>query len=220
MKQMTDSGGSSMLRHALALFLLLLLASIPALAQSTQGVIAGIVQDSTGAVVVSAKITAVNLATGGTSTAESTSGGTFRFPGLLVGKYDVTVNAPGFQTVKQTGVDVLVSNTTALNFTLTVGSVSESVEVSAQSTSVQSESSDVGTVIDTRQVVELPLALGGVGAMRSPEAFMFLEQRTAITASSFRRWAAVRTSATRFFSTGPALCAQRTDHRLTKPDLP
>ena len=91
-----------------------------------------------------------------------------------MGKYDVTATAPGFQTSKQTGVDVLVSNTTAVTFTLTVGAVTESVVVSAGATVVQSESSDVGTVIDSRQVVELPLALGGVGAMRSPEAFMFL----------------------------------------------
>jgi hypothetical protein len=91
-----------------------------------------------------------------------------------VGKYDLSATAPGFETVRQTGVDVLVANTTAANFTLPVGAVTESVVVSAQITRIQSESSDVGTVIDSKQVVELPLALGGVGAMRSPEAFMFL----------------------------------------------
>jgi len=104
----------------------------------------------------------------------SSSGGNFRFPALQVGKYDVTATMPGFQTVTQTGVDVLVSSTTPVNFTLGLSSVSESVVVTAGGTAVQSESSDVGTVIDTRQVVELPLALGGVGALRSPEAFAFL----------------------------------------------
>ena len=95
-------------------------------------------------------------------------------PNLLVGTYDLTVTAPGFQTAKQTGVTVLVGTTTAANFNLAIGSVAESVTVSAGVTVMQSESSDVGTVIESRQVVELPLALGGVGAMRSPEAFMFL----------------------------------------------
>ena len=142
-------------------------------AQTNQGIIAGTVTDSSGALVDGAKISAVNVATGVTSTAQS-SGGSYRFPGLAVGRYDLTVTATGFQTAKQTGVEVLVANTTAVNFVMTVGSVTESVVVSAGSTGVQSESSDVGTVIESRQVVELPLALGGVGAMRSPEAFMFL----------------------------------------------
>ena len=90
------------------------------------------------------------------------------------GKYDVTATMTGFQTVTQAGIDVLVSTTTPVNFTLALSAVAESVVVSAGGTTIASESSDVGTVIDTRQVVELPLALGGVGAMRSPEAFMFL----------------------------------------------
>ena len=86
----------------------------------------------------------------------------------------MTASAPGFRNSKQTGIDVQVSSTTAVNMELTVGDVTQSVTVSAEGTSVQSESSDIGTIIDTHQVIELPLALGGVGAMRSPEAFVFL----------------------------------------------
>ena len=156
------------------MLLLFTLTAASVIAQNTQGVITGTVQDSTGAVVEGAEITATNVSTGGVSTTTSTSGGAFRFPALLVGKYDVTASARGFQTVKETGVEVLISSTVALNFTLQVGALTETIEVRSQATAVQSESSDVGTVIDTKQVIELPLALGGVGAMRSPEAFMFL----------------------------------------------
>ena len=143
-------------------------------AQTSQGAIAGTVEDTTNATVEGAKVTATNLGTGGVTTTVTAAGGSYRFPSLLVGKYEVVATAPGFQTVRQTGVDVQVSNTTAVNFTLPVGAVTESVVVSSSATVIQSESSDVGTVIDSREVVELPLALGGVGALRSPEAFMFL----------------------------------------------
>ncbi len=142
-------------------------------AQGNQGILAGTVVDSTGALVDGATITARNLATGRANSTVAAAG-TFRIPSLLVGKYDVTATMTGFQTVTQAGIDVLVSTTTPVNFTLALSAVAESVVVTAGGTTIASESSDVGTVIDTRQVVELPLALGGVGALRSPEAFMFL----------------------------------------------
>jgi hypothetical protein len=151
-----------------------LICCVASSAQTSQGTIAGSVLDPSGAGVDGAKVTATNLSTGGVTATATSSGGSFRFPSLLVGKYNVSVTAPGFQTVTQTGIDVLVSNTTAVNITMSVGAVTESLQVRAQVTSIESESSDVGTVIDSRQVLDLPLALGGVGAMRSPEAFMFL----------------------------------------------
>lgn len=154
-------------------FLLLNLASISVRAQTNNGIIAGTVLDPTGAAVDGATVTATNSATGQVSTTTVTAG-SFRFPSLLIGKYDLSASAPGFSISKQTGVDVQVSSTTAVNFTLQVGDVTQSVTVSAEGTAIQSESSDVGTTVDTHQVIELPLALGGVGAMRSPEAFVFL----------------------------------------------
>lgn len=160
-------------RPLLALSLLFAL-SIPLAAQQNAGIIAGSVLDASGAGVDGATVTATNTGTGGVYQTQTTVGGSFRLPNLLVGSYDVTASAPGFQLGKQTGVTVLVSTTTAVNFNLAVGAVTESIEVSASATVIQSESSEVGTVVESRQVVELPLALGGVGAMRSPEAFMFL----------------------------------------------
>src|SRR5215831_5579919 len=89
------------------------------IAQTNQGSIAGSVLDPSGALIDGAKMTATNVATRSVYTTES-SGGAYRFPALLVGKYDVTATAAGFQTVKQTGIEVLVSNTTAVNFTMSV----------------------------------------------------------------------------------------------------
>ena len=148
-------------------------AAVSLTAQTNNGIISGSVLDSTGAAVDGATVTATNTTTGRVIST-TVSGGSYRFPSLLIGKYDVSASAPGFSISRQTGVDVQVSSTAAVNFALKVGDVTQSLTVSAEGSTIQSESSDVGTTVDDRQVVELPLALGGVGAMRSPEAFVFL----------------------------------------------
>jgi hypothetical protein len=146
-----------------------------ALGQSNQGSIAGNVSDPTGALVPNAKITAKGQATGSTYTTATTSSGSYRFPNLNIGTYDVTVTADGFKTATLTGVVVQVATTSALDIKLATGVVSENVVVNADAPTVQSESSDIGTVITQKQTLDLPLALGStVQAMRSPEAFVFL----------------------------------------------
>ena len=148
--------------------------SISLTAQTSQGVIAGVVLDPTGATVSGAKVDAKNEATGVTLNTMTTADGNYRFAAVPAGVYDITVTSQGFKTETRTGVRVQVSATTAADFNLTVGTVTEAVTVAGEATAIQSESADVGTVIDNRQEIELPLALGGVGAMRSPEAFVFL----------------------------------------------
>src|SRR6202021_2485945 len=69
---------------------------------------------------------------------------------------------------------ITIGNVSALNLTLTAGSTTEIVNVDASAPSIETQSSDVGGTIQARQIVQLPLALGGVGALRSPEAFIFL----------------------------------------------
>ena len=143
--------------------------------QQNQGSIAGDVADSTGAMVASAKLTAKGRSTGTIYETVSSSAGAYRFPNVNTGAYDITVSAPGFKTVTLTGILVQVATTSALEIKLTAGSVTESILVSADAPTVQSESSDVGTVVDTKQILDLPLALGStVQSMRSPEAFVYL----------------------------------------------
>ncbi len=151
---------------------------LPLQAQTNEGIIAGTVLDQSGAAVEGAQVVAKNQATGSTYTTTSESGGNFRFPSVVIGKYDVTVSRTGFNSVTQSGVNVTISTTTTLSVTLNVGSSGQTVTVQADATRIETESSDIGTVVTTRQIVELPLALGGVGAMRSPEAFVFLAPGT------------------------------------------
>ena len=143
-------------------------------AQSTRGELAGNVTDSTGAVVAGATINALNESTGGKNTTQSTSAGSYRFAALPIGNYTVTVSAPGFSSSKNTGVAVQINSTSALSIVLTVGNVSDTVTVDASGVQVQTESSDIGGTVTAEQIVELPLALGGVSQFRSAENFVFL----------------------------------------------
>ena len=147
------------------------------LAQTNEGAIAGNVVDESGAVVTGAKVTALNQDTGVRHETVSQEGG-YRFTSLPIGLYDVTVQREGFSNLTQTGVRVQVSSTTSVNVTLRVGGAAQNVTVVAEGETIKSDTADIGTVVNTKQVLELPLALGGVGALRSPEAFTFLAPGT------------------------------------------
>lgn len=150
----------------------------PLLAQTNEGILAGSVVDQTGGAIAGAQITATSEATHASSNTTSGDNGSFRFPGLPIGLYDLTVSHPGFSSVTQKGVQVQIATTNTVSITLHVGEATQSVTVQADATRIETDSSDIGTVITDRQVIQLPLALGGVGALRSPEAFMFLAPGT------------------------------------------
>src|SRR5271170_3658428 len=146
-----------------------------ALGQANQGAIAGVVVDSSGAVVPNAKLTATEKSTGTVYQTVTTSSGSYRFPNVRIGSYDLTVTATGFKSPTLTGIIVQVATTAAVDIKLSPGAVSESIVVQAEAPTLQSESSDIGTVVGAKQILDLPLALGStVQAMRSPEAFVFL----------------------------------------------
>ena len=163
----------------LPVLLLLLSTYHHAAAQSNRGSISGTIADRSGAVIAGAHVSAKEDSTGSEYHAVSSSSGGFTLPELQVGNYDVRAEAPGFKTAQRVGVVVQINSTSSLDFALDPGSVTETVSVNANAVSLQSETSDVGTVVTTKQVIDLPLALGGVGALRSPEAFVFLTPGTA-----------------------------------------
>lgn len=158
--------------------LLACLTVTPVAAQSNRGNITGTVTDPTGASVPGARIRARSVQTGVVSETVATEDGNYRLPELPVGNYDVNVAATGFKTAARTGVVVQVNVTSALDIALAPGDVTETVSVVADAPTIQTQSSDVGTNVTPRQVVELPLVVNGVGGMRSPEAFVFLTPGT------------------------------------------
>src|SRR6266853_618662 len=170
----------SLLRF-LAFSLFLTFSGIMAQAQSDRGAIAGTVLDSSGGVIADAKVTATDTETAATYSATTGPTGGYRLFDLRVAVYKVAVSAAGFKTVEKTGVVVQINTTSALDFSLQPGDVKETLTVIADAPALQTESSDIGTVVDKRQIQELPLSLSASGQsfLRSPEAFVFLTPGTA-----------------------------------------
>jgi hypothetical protein len=168
----------SQLWRSFAICVLILLTGSVMRAQSVHGTLAGTVADSTGAVIAGAKVDVINTGTASTYTATTTSAGIFRFEDVALGNYVVTVTAQGFKTAVTKGVLVQIGTVASVSISLQPGTVSEEVTVTSSGPTLETESSDMGGVISEKQIVDLPLALGGVGAMRANEAFIFLQPAT------------------------------------------
>jgi len=165
----------------IAVALFVLAAATPGLSQSDRGTIAGTVLDSSGGAVVGATVTATDTATNSVYTATTGPTGGYRLFDLRVSIYNVSVSTTGFKKVEKTGIAVQVNTTSSVDFSLQPGEVTETLTVVAGAPALQAESSDIGTIVDKRQIEELPLALNSTGQshLRSVESFVFLTPGTA-----------------------------------------
>ena len=157
----------------LALMALLFWSQI-GLAQSVKGTLSGTVMDTGRNAIVGSAVNVVNVSTGEKFDTITTSSGNYRFPQISLGDYTVKISAPGFSTAQFNGVHVSVNSVTVQDAVLQVGQVQDTVTVAANALTLQTESSDISGTIGTKEIIDLPLALGGVGALRSPQGFMFL----------------------------------------------
>jgi hypothetical protein len=126
-------------------------------AQSTTGLINGVVTDGTGALVTDAQITAVNQGTGFTRTIKSDASGAFSLPQIPPGVYRVTATKDGFETTVQESVQLEVNGSVTLNLALQVGSSNQTVQVSAAPPQLNTTSATLGDVIGHTETVDLPL---------------------------------------------------------------
>ena len=138
--------------------LVLLLTPRSVRAQSDTGVIDGRVVDESQAAVPGVNVTARNTNTGLTRSGVSSSLGTYRIEFLPPGTYDVTSELSGFVTVVTKNVQVQVASSTTVDFSMKVAGVAETVSVSAESPLVQTTKSDVGQVINSTLVENMPLS--------------------------------------------------------------
>ena len=142
----------------IALFLLALAAAAaPVLAQVDNGSITGIVRDASGSVVTNAHIEIINTATNVKSEFNTNKDGTYEALGLIPGEYRVRATAQGFSTQVTNSVRVDVQSIAKVDITLAVGDVKQEVQVSASSEMLETQQADVGGVVETRQINELPL---------------------------------------------------------------
>ena len=126
-------------------------------AQTIRGTITGTVTDSTGAVVPGATVVMAHSATGVTTSAVSNPQGTYTILLLQPGIYDVSVDLQGFKKYLRSGVVIEVAQTTRLDVSLQVGTLSEQVQVTGQSPLVRSTTAELGQVIQMKQIQALPL---------------------------------------------------------------
>ena len=143
-------------RTAFTLFMLLVIPGI-ARGQRLDGTLRVTVTDSSGGSVLDAKVTITNEASNVSLATTASSQGTYVFPSLLVGTYTVTVEKDAFNKSVARGIGVESNQTAEAKILLNIGQVSSTVEVQAGADLVQTQSSQLGTTFNAREVEELPL---------------------------------------------------------------
>ena len=131
------------------------------LGQGNLGGLTGSVTDSSGASVPDASIQIHNLDTGQDSKAGTSSDGAFLASNLAPARYRVVVSKTGFRTSVRESVLVSTATVTTADFTLSLGSTTESVVVSGSDVQLQTTSAEIGTVLPTKAILDLPISMGG-----------------------------------------------------------
>src|SRR5690348_12048220 len=146
-------------RHpVLTLCVVLLLCWItPLAAQVDTGSILGTIRDQSGGTISGAKVTLTNEGTGAAVDTQSRPDGSYIFTPVRIGTYSVSTAYPGFQTSRQTQINVNIQHQVVVDFSLVPGQITQTIEVAATPELLQTQSGSVGQVIASRQINDLPL---------------------------------------------------------------
>ena len=125
--------------------------------QALSGTIVGTVTDSTGAVVAGAKITLSNVGTSFTRIVETNQSGQYVANNFPTGQISLSVEKEGFQQLHRTGVLLTAADTLAVDLSLSVGDVQQSIDVNAAATLLQTEDATVSSLLSNQQILEMPL---------------------------------------------------------------
>ena len=129
----------------------------PLHAQEQFASIAGLVTDPTGAVIPGAVVTVTNERTGVKNTVETNAEGYYTVTSLIPGTYDVAVSKAGFSSVTRVGANLDVAQNARIDVALTLGQVSQQIEVTASGTLLNTETAEVGNVVPQSGIDQLPL---------------------------------------------------------------
>ena len=145
-----------MTRHVIALMVLSVGLSGSIWSQ-TLGSIVGEIKDPSGAVAPNVKVTAINTETNVSRETLTNTAGIYTFPALIPGNYTIKVEASGFQLMRRSNIELQVQQTASIDFVLAIGQNTQAVEVSGVAALLNTEDATVGTVIEERRIIELPL---------------------------------------------------------------
>ncbi len=151
--------GKSLGVCALALALMFSLAPT-ASAQLLQGTLDGNVVDSSQAAIPGATVTITNEQTGAVRSSSTGPAGGYSFPAIDSGLWTLEVTSDGFQTYRQTGIDVRPNAVARVNATLEIGQVTETIEVSAQAATLQTDRAEVRQEVNETTLKNVPVPLG------------------------------------------------------------
>ncbi|WP_263354543.1 TonB-dependent receptor [Acidicapsa acidisoli] len=140
-----------------ALVLVAALCSSLAFAQEETAVLNGQITDHDGLAVAEVKVQALNTGTNVSYMADTNETGRYNFPTLPVGRYSVTATKDGFQQAVEPGVELHVADVIRLNLSLQIGSVTQRVTVEGGAPLVETTSSEIGGLVNSRQIGDLPL---------------------------------------------------------------
>jgi len=134
-------------------------------AQASDGNLVGSVLDPSGAAIPEAGVALTNVATGVQSLAKTDAAGEYRFNNVPIGAYDLTVNATGFTTGRQTGVVIELNKTTTANLSLEIGAQSDRVTVTDAPELLDTTTAQISTIYDSRMTASLALAANPNGGI-------------------------------------------------------
>jgi hypothetical protein len=170
MRLLTSRGGQCLLVCSLSW-----LSASGAVAQEFRGAITGLITDGSGGRLPGVTVAATNTATNVASATVTNAERNYTIPYLIPGKYTVLAELSGFKKVVRENVDVRIGDRLALDFSMELGAIAETVLVLAQSPLLETASASTGQVIDEKRIAMMPLSDGNpfvlsrlVPASRSP----------------------------------------------------
>ncbi|MDQ2901707.1 MAG: carboxypeptidase-like regulatory domain-containing protein, partial [Acidobacteriota bacterium] len=126
-------------------------------AQTPTGEITGTITDATGAAIAGATVSATNSGTGSRRAVTSNDSGVYSLPSLTPGNYSLRVETKGFKAGERRDVELQVGQVDRLGFTMEVGNTSDTIEVAGGAPVIETENASIGTVIENRRIIDLPL---------------------------------------------------------------
>jgi len=144
-------------RRILDSLAVLLIAVSPVFSQVARGTIVGTVSDATGAIIPGVQVTVINMGTNQTRQAITNERGNYEVDLLPIGEYRATAELRGFSTQRRENIALSVGDRLRIDFQLTVGEITDRVDVSTEAPLVQTEDASMSAVMDRQKIVELPL---------------------------------------------------------------
>ena len=144
-------------RLCVAAVLLFTVIALTLASASITGSISGVVTDKSGAVISGASVVATDTTTGVKTTQKTDAKGFYNLPTLAIGTYDLEISQAGFKTYRQTGLVIDANSALRVDASLQVGSINEKIEISTEAAQVETQSTQMGEVIEGSKMTSVPL---------------------------------------------------------------